>query len=161
MPATPLLKLVALDEDDLAIISAHVQDALLKIKDLTFRPAEKRFAIGLNRFAWELVAGATRKPDAQRHRAVLHFDRVLSVKAHSVPQDRPEGILSLLAVEFEKDAEPAGTIRLIFAGGAEIRLDVEVIEAQLADLGPAWQTKAVPAHELADQPMAASDLKPK
>lgn len=159
MPATPLLRLVALDEEDLAIVSAHVQDALLKIRDLSFRPAEKRFALAMNRFAWEVVNGG-RKRGAERHRSALHFDRVLSVKSHSVPKDRPEGILSLLAVEFERGEDPAGTIRLIFAGGAEIRLEAEVIEAQLADLGPAWQTRAVPTHDLADQPMAASGLKP-
>ena len=153
------LKLLALDNEDLGIISAHCQDAVLRVGDIIWSPAKKRFAIAMNRFAWEEVAANGRRSRSfERRRAALHFDRVLSVKAAGIDRRATNRILELLAVRFTPAAkdEPAGEIRLIFAGGAEIALSVEVIEAQLADLGAAWQTKAMPAHDLADRPGAAS-----
>jgi len=147
------LKLVAFDEEDLAVISACVQDAVLKVGDLVYLPKERRFALGMNRFIWEKAADGSRK-DYERRRAALTFDRVLSVKTSNIRRDRPDAVLDLLAVSFVATDAPAGVITIIFAGGGAVRLEVEVIETRLADLGAAWATRARPSHDL------AADIKP-
>jgi hypothetical protein len=149
------LKLAALDEDDLAILSTHVQDAVMKVADLVYLPAEKRFVIGMNRFHWEAAAG--RQPAYERRRAALTFDRVQGVKTSRIRRDENDAVLNLLAVDFEATDAPAGEIHIIFAGGGAIRLDVECIEVRLADLGTAWATTARPSHNL-DENEAESDL---
>jgi hypothetical protein len=141
------LKLVAFDDEDLAVISAYVQDAVLKVRDLVNLPKERRFALGMNRFTWEKAEDGSRK-DFERRRAALTFDRVLSVKTSGIRRDRPEAVLELLAVSFEPTDAPAGNVTIFFAGGGAVRLEVEVIEARLADLGTAWATRAKPSHDL-------------
>lgn len=139
------LKLVALDAEDLNIVSAHVQDAVMKVADLEFLPRQQRFVVAMNRFAWETVSGVFRK-HGERRQSLLHFDRVLAVKTAGIDRDKPADVLSLLALRFVEAAAPAGTIELDFSGGATIRLDVECIEARLADLGSAWEASSLPAH---------------
>jgi hypothetical protein len=142
------LKLLAMDDEDLAVVSAHVQDAVLKVADLVNLPKERRFALGMNRFTWEKAQGSRR--DFERRRAALTFDRVLSVKTSRIRRDRPEAVLELLAIAFEPAGEPpAGHVTLHFAGGGAIRLEVECIEARLADLGAAWATPNKPSHDIA------------
>ncbi|MCC6736753.1 MAG: DUF2948 family protein [Bauldia sp.] len=157
MDAAAPLKLAALDAEDLGIVSAHLQDAVMKVRDLHWLPSEKRFVVEMNRFAWETATDGKRSRSFERRRAVLTFDRVLGVKAQGVRREAPDAVLDLLAVDFAgAGTEPAGSVRLIFAGGGEIKLDVECVEARLADLGAAWQTKAMPAHDLAGQPSTPS-----
>jgi len=151
------LKLAALDAEDLAIISAHLQDSVLKVRDLHWLASEKRFVVEMNRFCWEALIDGKRRHGFTRRRTAMNFDRVLSVKAQGVSKDTPHAVLELLAIEFMPGSEePAGAVRLIFAGGGEIRLEVECVEARLADLGAAWQTKALPTHDLAGQTAAPS-----
>lgn len=141
------LKLAALDSEDLAVISAHVQDAVLKVGDIRYLPRENRLLVVMNRFAWDKALGKQAR-DLERRRSALSFARVSNVQASRVRQDDKEAVLSLLAIEFaEKDA-PAGQITLHFSGGAAMCFDVECIEAQLADLGPAWATEHMPKHEI-------------
>ncbi len=142
-----LLKLCAFDEEDLAVLSAHVQDAVLKVADLVWLPQEGRFAVAMNRFIWEKAADGKRKA-FERRRSVLSFDRVLAARSSHIDRDRPEAVLELLAVSFETSDTPAGKVTLVFAGGGAVQLDVEVIEARLADLGAAWATSAKPEHDL-------------
>lgn len=145
-----LLRLMALDDEDLAILSAHAQDGVARRGDLVFRPDEKRFALAFNRFRWETAAGRTRwfrKPAAfERRRSALHFNRVSAVQQQNLPAD-PDAVLALLAIRWHAGEAPSGTVELVFAGQGAIRLDVECIEAQLADLGPAWDTLARPDHD--------------
>jgi hypothetical protein len=145
------LKLQAIDEEDLAVISAHLQDAVLKVGDLAYLPKEKRFAVAMNRFGWEL--DANEDGTHQRRRSALVFDRVTAARTCHLRRDRPEAVLELLAVSFEPTDAPAGYVTLHFAAGAMVRLEVECIEARLADLGPAWATAARPHHELAADPV--------
>lgn len=139
------LKLVALDEDDLKVISAHCQDAVLKTRDIAYFPEQKRLVVAMNRFVWEKKTGFFRR-DYERRRAALHFDRVLGVKLSGVDRTRPEDVHELLAIRFLPGEAPTGTIDLVFAGDAAIRLDVECIETRLADLGAAWETGSRPQH---------------
>ncbi|HVY58740.1 MAG TPA: DUF2948 family protein [Xanthobacteraceae bacterium] len=138
------LKLMALDRDDLEIVSAHLQDAVVKVSDVIWRPAEKRMVVGLNRFDWEGAACGT--PQYQRRRSALRFDRVSAVKCRNVCSADKNVVLNLLAVEFEETNAPGGVVTLIFSGGAALRLEVECIECELADLGPVWSTTVCPAH---------------
>jgi hypothetical protein len=140
------LKLLALDEEDLAVLSAHVQDAILKVGELVYLPKERRFAVGMNRFTWEKADG--KRPGYERRRTALTFDRVTRVKAMQIRRDRPEAVLELLAMSFTPTDTPGGLITLFFAGGGAVRLEVECIEARLADLGAGWVTAAKPAHDI-------------
>ena len=149
-----LLKLTALDADDLEVISAHLQDAVLLVGDMKFLPGESRFAAVVNRFDWQGADAGDRAKLYQRRRSGLRFDRVNSVKARNIRQDAGDAVLELLAVRFEAADGPAGRVTLVFAGGGAIRLDVECIEAALGDLGPAWRTENRPAHRLDDEPAA-------
>lgn len=137
----PDLKLLALDPDDLDVISATTQDAVVRVGDMDFARADHRFALLMNRFAWE-EDGKTR----MRKRAALHFDRVNEVKVAGIDLNAVDGVLDLLTIRFSETDAPAGTIELAFAGGGTIRLAVECLEARLADLGAAWAAKATPAH---------------
>jgi hypothetical protein len=139
------LKLVALDEEDLKIVSAHVQDAVMKVADLSYAAREKRFVIVMNRFAWEERGGFIKRND-QRRRSVLSFDRVAGVRTSGIDRQQPDEVLSLLALRFEGDDLPAGTIELVFSADATMRLDVECIEARLADVGGTWQASSRPTH---------------
>ncbi|WP_157018646.1 DUF2948 family protein [Mesorhizobium xinjiangense] len=141
------LKLAALDADDLQVISAHVQDAVARVEDIDYRPGEKRFLLPMNRFVWKKKRSFFRLRN-ERRRAVLHVDRVLSVATAGIDRSKPDDVLSLLAIEFSETEAPAGTVTLIFSGNAAIRLEVECIEARLADLGAAWETSSRPAHDI-------------
>ncbi|MCP4384076.1 MAG: DUF2948 family protein [Hyphomicrobiales bacterium] len=149
MPQADSLKLAALDEEDLSVISACVQDAVMKVGDLTYLSQERRFALAVNRFNWERADSKARS--YERRRAALVFDRVTAVSTASLRRDLPDAVLSLLAIQFEETDAPAGRILLLFAGGGVVRLDVECIEARFADLGAAWATSARPSHAEADQ----------
>ena len=77
---------------------------------------------------------------------MLHFDRVLAAKTSGIARDKPQEVLSLLAISFVPITAPAGIVELIFSGGGTIMLEVECVEARLADLGGAWQASSRPAH---------------
>ncbi len=140
------LKLIALDEQDLSVVSAHVQDAVMKVGDLSWHPSERRFVAAANRFVWENKAGLLRRNN-ERRRSALHFEAVRAVRTVGILRDKPEEVLSLLAVRFVPGAEaPAGTVELVFSGNAAVRLDVDFIEARLADLGAAWEAASRPRH---------------
>jgi hypothetical protein len=141
-----LLKLIALDKDDIEVISTHLQDSVLKVGDIVWRPAERRLVLGLNRFDWEAAVDCN--ASFRRRRTALRFDRVLAVKCRNISRDDPETVLNLLAVEFREADPPSGFVTLVFSGDAALRLHVECLEAELADLGPVWTTGACPNHPL-------------
>ena len=148
------LKFVVLDEEDLEIASAHLQDAVVRVSDILWRPQEKRLVIALNRFDWEGVQGD--KPEFRRRRAALRFERVLACKCRHVDPAHKDYVLNILAVEFTETEAPSGVILLEFSGGATVRLEVECLEAELADLGPTWTTGHCPAHAELDEGAAKS-----
>jgi hypothetical protein len=129
----PHPRLIALDEDDLAVISAHVQDAAVQVRDIIWRQAERRLVIGMKRLDWDqALSGA---PAPLRLVAALRFDRVLACKSRHLDMSRPDLEVELLGVEFRPGAKPGGNVLLMFSGGGALRLDVECIECELADLG--------------------------
>lgn len=141
------LKLLALDPEDLSILSAHLQDAVLKVEDMAFLPRQRRFAAVLNRFDWETaLVPAKRRARPQRRRTALRFERVERARVQGIDLKVKERVLVLLAISFEDGHAPGGTITLQFAGGAAVRLDVECIEAEMRDLGARWATRSMPDH---------------
>ena len=146
------LRLLAVDAEDLAILSAHCQDAVIRVEDCRYFHHEEQFVMEMNRFVWEKVVSPKRfslfhRPQYERRRAVLHFDRVTGAKRLGFDKMGAEDVLVLLAVRFEEANAPSGVIELVFAGGSAIRLDVEVVEAQLTDVGGAWSASARPNHK--------------
>jgi Protein of unknown function (DUF2948) len=119
-----------------------MQDAVLKMTDISFNAKRRQFALVGNRFAWDAM------PLKQRRRAGLHFDAVLGVKRAGFEKAVADTVLCLLSVNFELTDAPSGFITLAFAGGQTIRLHVECLDAGLKDLGPAWSTDHKPTHKV-------------
>ncbi len=141
------LKLAALDTEDLQVLSAHLQDAVLTVADIRYLPKEKKAVFIFNRFVWDKAADKRTK-EHERRRSALALAEVTGMKAQNIRQEAKGAVLELLAVTFEQGQDPAGTIHLAFAGGASLALDVGCIEAQLSDLGAAWSTPNLPSHDL-------------
>jgi hypothetical protein len=139
------VKFIALDKDDLDVVSTHLQDALVKVADILWRPQEKRLVVALDRFDWP-SAECCAKPELRRCRSALRFERVNCCKCRHVNPAGKDAVLNLLAVEFAETDSPGGVVTLTFSGGAALRLEVECLEAELADLGPSWPAAARPIH---------------
>jgi len=141
------LKLAAADAEDLEILSARLQDAVVKLKNFVWLPKKRRFAAVVNRLAWE-DGGKTRL------RAGLHFDGVLKVQSSKVKLGAGEAVVSILATTFTPngDEDPGGVIEIVLAGGGALRLTVECIDAELADRSGPWAARGTPDHEAADGP---------
>jgi hypothetical protein len=137
-----LKKLIAFDTEDLAILSAHIQDAHLHTSDMAYLPSEKRFAFVAERFAREDGSGLTEKRPVG-----MHFERVNKVRSHDIILGGEEG-LQLLALKFEAAEAPSGAVYLFFAGGGEICLEVECLEAFMSDLGEGGLRQPCPLHVL-------------
>ena len=135
------LRLLAEDGDDLAVISAALQDAVAKIGDIRYEAASRRLTIGVNRFRWE--AGVRSR---ERVRSGIQFAGVLAVKARKLRRDAPNAVVELLSLAFEPGEAPGGVIALTFAGGGDLRLDVECVDAILSDVSAAWPARRVPEH---------------
>jgi hypothetical protein len=138
------LKFIVLDEEDLEVVSTHLQDAVTRTADVLWRPQEKRVIVALNRFDWESAESAS--PEYRRRRSALRFERVLSCKCRDLKQADKDAVLNVLAVEFFETDAPAGVVTITFSGGPALRLEVECLEAELADLGPSWTAVARPIH---------------
>ena len=140
---SPQLKLIALDEDDLAVISAHVQDAHVQISDIVWRQDEKRLVIGMSRLDWEQTLSGETSP--RRLIAALRFDRVLACKSRNIDMSAPEATLDLIGIEFHPGEKPAGNALLLFADGKALRLHLECLECELTDLGIGATTDGAPS----------------
>ena len=145
-PMTEALRLVALDEEDLAVLSAHLQDALIAVSDMTYLQPSRRFVLVGKRFDWVKAGAGT----IERCATGLHFERVLTVARSGFEQSESDRTLNLLAIHFEPTDAPAGHVRLTFSGGAALRLEVECLEAQMRDLGPRWCCDKQPAHPVSE-----------
>ena len=142
-PPPEPLRLLAEDADDLHIISAALQDAIMRPVDIVWEPAARRVTLKLSRFCWE--CGGTRVM------AAMQFGDVVAVKSRRLPR-LPESALELLAMEFAPGEAPGGRVILMFAGGGDLRIDVECLDAVLTDLSERWPARLAPTHldQLAD-----------
>jgi hypothetical protein len=138
------LKLLAEDAADLEIIAAAAQDALVRMGEVSFDSKARRFTATISRFRWET---ASETGPFERVRAALAFESVLNVKSRRVRRDAADALASILSVDFVPGEEPpGGQVRVTLAGGGEIALDVECLDALLMDLGPTWNTPRRPDH---------------
>lgn len=147
------LKLIAFDSDDLAVMSAHLQDAVLRVADMAYLPKARRFALVVNRFDWEKALSNDAKAEGaqafERCRSGVRFERVLTAQLKGINLKDRRQPLSLLAISFEPsktEEDAGGAVTLTFAGHAAIRLTVECLEAEMRDLGAVWATKYQPEH---------------
>src|SRR5258706_12308604 len=139
------LKLLAEDAADLDIIAAAAQDALVRVGDLAFDKKSRRFTAVINRFRWG--AAGERGPFG-RVRGALSFEGVLNVKSRKVRQEAPDALAALLQIDFTPAADPpGGAVQIVLAGGGEIAIEVECLDALLMDLGPVWPTPRRPDHD--------------
>ncbi len=142
------LKLVALDKDDIEVVSAHVQDARVRVGEILWQPHDHRFILALNRFDWMTAVDARpdTRADYRRCRTALRFERVLDCKCRGIDPANKNAELNLLAVEFAEQDSPSGSVTLTFSGGGVIRLEVECLEAELTDLGEVFAADLCPDH---------------
>lgn len=125
-------KLIALDADDLAVISMHVQDARVRPAEIIWRPNDKRLVIGINRLDWDAALQTAASP--RRLIAALRFERVLACQSRNIDLEALQAPLQMLGIEFHPAEPPGGSAVLMFAGGGALRLDLECLECELADL---------------------------
>ena len=138
---TPPLRLIAQDEDDLRVISAALQDAVAKVGDIAFEPASRQLTIAFNRYRWE-------EGGRERVRSAVQFGGVLGVQSRNLRREARAAVVELLALSFEPGEAPGGVVTFAFAGGGDLRAEVECIDAALADLSAPWPTPRKPEHSV-------------
>ena len=137
------LKLIARTEDDLRVVSAHLQDSIASVSDIANLKKNKIFLLQLNRFMWEDVEkGVFRKN--KRIRTILKFENVMNVLSRNINQLKKDKFLDFLAIETSKMPDNNYEMKIIFAGDSVIKVLSEVIEVTLDDQGEAWDTKNKP-----------------
>lgn len=134
------LHLLAEDPEDLAVMSAALQDAVAKIGDIALEQRARRVTVSFNRYRWEGQGG-------ERVRSALQIGSVLGVKARNLRRGAKSAVVELLALTFEPGEAPGGTITLSFAGDGDLRILVECIDAVLLDISTPWPTPHVPTHQ--------------
>jgi hypothetical protein len=140
------LKLLALNDDDLKVLSAHLQDSVVLVKDIIFLKKSRTFLMMVNRFMWEDIERGVFREN-KRIRCAVKFENVLEVKSRNVSQKKKDKILELLSIDSEVKNNKKELL-ITFAGNNEIILIVEEINILLDDVGFPWKVKHVPKHQL-------------
>ena len=139
------LKLIARTKDDLRVVSAHLQDAIVNISDIANLEKNKIFLMQLNRFMWEDVEkGVFRKN--KRIKSVLKFDNIVKVYSKNISQMEKSKFLDFLTIETIQMPDNNYEMKLVFSGNSMIKVISEVIDVTLDDQGEAWDTKNMPKH---------------
>lgn len=134
------LKLLALDADDLKVVAAALQDAVARIGDIRFEPKGRRLTIAFNRYRWEGEGG-------ERVRSALQVGSAMNVQARRLRRGARDAVVELLTVTFEPGEAPGGLLIFNFAGGGDLRVEVECIDAILADVSEPWPARRIPRHD--------------
>jgi len=134
------LRLLAEDADDLKVIAAALQDAVGKIGDISYEPAGRRLTLAFNRYRWEAKGG-------ERVRSALQVGGVMKVQARKLRRNAKDAVVELLDVAFEPGEAPGGAVTFTFAGGGDLRAEVECLDVVLADVSAPWATPRTPKHE--------------
>ena len=143
------LRLMAVDAEDLKVVSALVQDAVFPASEIRWTPTDRRFAILLNRFRWEDADGATtRRRDFERVQAVLMVEGVQGVQSQGVRKGDADTVLSLLSVEFDGSDDGAGRVIFNLAGDGAIACTVDALEIVLKDVTKPYvaPSRKAPSH---------------
>jgi hypothetical protein len=140
------LKLLATSDEDLRVVAAHLQDAIVSIQDIASLKKSRIFLIQLNRFMWEDVEkGVFRKN--KRIRTILKVENVISVLSKRINKKKEKNFLDFLTIESNLLADKSYEIQLIFSGDAVIKIKTEVIDVTLDDQGYPWESKTQPKHD--------------
>ena len=140
------LKLIARTVEDLRVVSAHLQDAIVNVNDIANLKKNKILLIQLNRFMWEDVEkGLLRKN--KRIRTILKFENVIKVKSRNINLARKDKFLDFLTIETNQMTDNNYEMKILFAGDSILKVTAEVIEVTLDDQGEAWDTKNKPKHK--------------
>lgn len=139
--APPPLKLLAQDADDLAVVSAALQDAVAKIGDIRWDASARTLTLACNRFRWE--SGGKK---GERIRSALQLGDVTGVQARKLRRDAKGAVVELLSVAFEPGEAPGGAVLLTFAGGGDLKVSVDCLDVILADVSEPWSTPRKPGH---------------
>jgi hypothetical protein len=140
------LKLIARTEEDLRVVSAHLQDSIASISDIANLKKNKIFLMQINRFMWEDVENGVFRKN-KRIRSILKFENILEVHSKNINQSKKDKFLDFLAIESSIMPDNNYVMKIIFAGNSIIKLVSEVIEVTLDDQGEAWDTKNKPKHK--------------
>ena len=135
------LRLLAEDAEDLKVVAAALQDAVGKIGDISYEPAARRLTLAFNRYRWEGGGG-------ERVRAAVQVGSVLKVQARKLRRNARDAVVELLSIEFEPGEAPGGALTFTFAGGGDLRAQVECLDVILADVSAPWPTPRTPKHEV-------------
>ena len=139
------LKLIARTIEDLRVISAHLQDSIVKTSDIANLKKNRIFLMQLNRFMWEDVEkGVFRKN--KRIRTMLKFDNVIKAVSKNINQSKKDKFLDFLTIETNLMPDNNYEMKIVFSGDSVIKVISEVIEVTLDDQGEAWDTKNKPKH---------------
>ena len=153
------LKLIVQDKEDLAPVSAALQDAVAQLGDFHYEPSARRFTLAFNRYRWEAGDETGR---GERVRTALQAGGVLSAKGRRLKQNSVDAVVNLLAIAFKEAEAPGGVLEFTFSGGGALRLDVECLDLVLADVSEPWRAAARPHHEaeddVSDQHLVAIEL---
>ena len=141
MTETAGLHLLAEDAEDLAVIAAALQDAVGKIGDILYEPATRQLTLALNRYRWEAKGG-------ERVRSAIQLGSVLKVQARNLRRGAKDAVVELLNIGFEPGEAPGGAVVFTFAGGGDLRAEVECLDVVLADVSAPWPTPRTPKHQL-------------
>ena len=140
------LKLIARTDEDLKVVSAHLQDSIANISDVANLLKNRMFLMQLNRFMWEDVEkGVFRKN--KRIRTILKFENVIKVHSKNINQSKKDKFLDFLTIETNLMPDNNYEMKIVFAGDAIIKIISEVIEVTLDDQGEPWETKNMPRHK--------------
>ena len=141
------LKLIARTNEDLKVVSAHLQDSIANISDVANLLKNRMFLMQLNRFMWEDVEkGVFRKN--KRIRTILKFENVLKVHSKNINQTKKDKFLDFLTIETIQMPDNNYEMKIVFAGDSVIKIISEVIEVTLDDQGGSWDTKNMPKHKV-------------
>jgi len=140
-PSRPL-RLLAQDAEDLTILSAALQDAVVRVGDVRFEPNGRTLTLAVNRYRWEQAEGA-----GERVRSLLQFGSVLAVRSRNLRRDAEDAVISILSLGFAAGEAPGGMVTFTLAGGGDLQADIECIDAVLSDVSASWPARAAPKHE--------------
>lgn len=138
---TQAMRLLAQDAEDLKVIAAALQDAVGKIGDISYEPAGRRLTLAFNRYRWEAKGG-------ERVRSAVQVGGVMRVQARKLRRNAKDAVVELLDVAFEPGEAPGGAVTFTFAGGGDLRAEVECLDVVLADVSAPWPTPRTPKHEV-------------
>lgn len=136
------LRLLAQDADDLTVISAALQEAVARVGDIQFDPVRRTLTVAVSRFRWEAEAAGP-----ERVRAAVQFGGVLAVRSRNLRRDAADAVISILSVGFQAGEPPGGVLTIALAGGGDVQVDLECLDAALSDTGDPWPARGRPDHE--------------